>query len=285
MITRSMNAGFGAPLSADEIQQMQDMALGGVRTEIHAAMSEDQIVDVLLPLVSSGLDVLVLLHGETMSGVDLAQQCGRVVRLAAMVDLLIDLELQNEPDLAGTPPEEMADRCLLAYEELRRGGFTGRILGGTVMNLHRDGLDYLKAMRWSHLPSDLLLAVHRYAPRNQPGASHLGSLRQEIEAAMTLTGRMAPSITEFGYHTAQQSAAWSAKPPFYQHAFRLTNEQAAAAIVHDLAVYESCGCPRADVFQWNNGVPVNDEDYEALYGVRNVSGDWLPQAFALAKLR
>ena len=283
---KSINIGFGVPLSPEDVAQVQAMRLQGVRTELHPDMSDEQILAILAAFVGSRLALLILLHGEAMEGPVLKAQA---LKAAHYVDVLgltdVDVELENEPDLSDTSPRVMASRSEMAVRALRDAGFTGKIYGGSVSNLVPRGIDYLTGMDWASLPADLEVAVHRYAPRKTPGASHLASLQHEIVAAMEATVRQTPpALTEVGYHTARQTAAWSRPPPFYHSAFRLTNEQVAEALFNDLHAYASWGVPRCDIFQWNCGVPENDEDYEALYGVRAADGTWLPQGIMLAQI-
>lgn len=282
-MVKGMNAGFGEPLSVDDIIQMHSMRLGGVRTEIHASMSEGQILEILRPFVGSRLKLLVLLHGESLLGPELAQQALRAMRLAAQLNLSIDLELQNEPDLAGVHPLKMRARMLTAYIALRGAGFGGAILGGSVMNLHKNGRAYFAAMGWKTLPADLSVAVHRYAPHNLPGASHMGSLAAELAEVKRVTGDI-PYVTEMGYHTALQTSWWDFHSPYFHPAFTLTNEQAAEGLFEDLQVYAAAGCPRVDVFQWNSA-PISDPaDFEARYGVRGADGTWNAKGIMLAQV-
>lgn len=284
MIT-SINAGFGAALSVDDVTQMHAMRFGGCRTDLPPGASYNIAVGILSAFVHAPLSPLILLHGEAMDGPTLVEQALRTARQATVLGLAIDLELANEPDLTDVGPLEMAKRCAMTTRALREDGFTGRIYGGSVSNLNTRGIGYLKAMQWATLPPELLVAVHRYAPRNDPKASHLASLQHEVVAAIEATDRRPPpAITEMGYHTAKQTASWSLRPPFYRHGFRLTNEDVADALFHDLPLYASWGCPRVDVFQWNCGHPASDTDYEALYGVRDVNGHWLPQGIMLAQM-
>lgn len=282
---KSINAGFGDPLSADDLTQMRSMKLQGVRTEIPVRASLAQIDGILEPLVGSGLQPLILLHGEALPALELCMQAVDVALKAHALGLAIDLEAANEPNINNCDALEMSAKLLAVHEALGNAGFTGKLYGGSVSNLHRDGLDYLRAMQWGSLPSDLLVAVHRYAPRNVPGSSHIGSLKAELDAACFVTGRTArPAISEMGYHTALNTAEWSLKPPYYHAAHRLTDEQAAEAIFNDLHAYAGWGVPRCDIFQWNCGIPKDATDYEALYGVRDHDGSWLPQGVMLAQI-
>lgn len=284
---KSINAGFSAPLSPDDLTQMHAMRLQGVRTEIPVRATRDEMAAILSALVGSGLSINLLFHGEAMPALELCMQVLDAYLLATN-DLglpLAAIEPANEPNIHDCDPLDMSVKLTAVHDALGTAGFTGTIYGGSVANLNREGLSYLQDMQWKHLPREIEVAVHRYAPRNTPGASHFESLQHEIVAAMEATGRKTPpALTEMGYHTALQTADWQWKPPFYQPAFRLTNEQAAEALFNDLNAYASWGVPRCDVFQWNCGIPDDDEDYEALYGVRAPDGTWLPQGVMLAQI-
>jgi hypothetical protein len=284
-VIKSVNIGFGDPISPDDLAQLRSMRLQGVRTEIPVHASLPQIDGILEPLVGSGLQPLILLHGEALPALALCMQALDVALAAHKLGLAIDLEAANEPNINDCDPLDMSAKLLAVHDALGTMGFTGKLYGGSVSNLHRDGLEYLRAMQWEALPSDLLVAVHRYAPRNEPGSSHLDSLKAEIDAVSFVTGRTArPAMTEAGYHTALNTSEWSWKPPYFHPAHRLTNEQAAEAIFNDLHAYAGWGVPRVDLFQWNCGIPDDEFDYEALYGVRDPQGVWLPQGQMLAQI-
>jgi hypothetical protein len=284
-MVKSVNIGFGSPLSPDDLAQLRSMKLQGVRTEIPVHASQEQIAAILTPLVGSGLKPLILLHGEALPALELCMQALDVALAAHKLGVSIDLEAANEPNINDCDPLDMAAKLLAVKDALDTMDFTGHLYGGSVSNLHRDGLAYLYAMQWKVLPSAIKVAVHRYAPRNLPGSSHLQSFQHELVAAMEATGRVTPpAITETGFHGALTTSEWSFKPPYYHPAHQLSEEQRAEALFDLLNECSIYGVPRCDVFQWNSAVPDDEFDYEAMYGVRDPQGVWLPQGIMLAQI-
>lgn len=273
---KSINAGFGDPLSTSDITEMQQLQLDGCRTELSPSIIE-RAEAILSPFVGCGLQLLVILCvGQdivTTSLDALAKHARNVVTKAWALGLSIDVEVYNEPNLEGLSATRVAQGSLAVYHELRDMGFVGAIYGGCVSNLNREGVQFMQNMQWKNLPADLSASVHRYAPRNNPTLSHMASRQHEMVAVIDACHGRLPAVTEFGYHTdgKGQQFSWLPDVP-------ISTEEISAALVRDLKEYASWGIPRADVYQWRNppsGMP------GLHWGVHTFEGERLPQAYAL----
>ena len=265
------NIGFGSPVPPASSTLQRSMGLGS-RAEI-APTADDVMAAAILQSLEDG--ALVLLAGGSLAGTTtaaaLVAHALRVVRIAKSQKKAIALEVGNEPDLTSLKASDWAQTCRMVLSSVRAVGFTGPVYGGSVSNLNRRGLDYLSAMRWETLPSDLDCAVHRYAPSNDPARSHSVSRKAEFDEVKRIVGARASAVTEFGYHTARAGWGWFKK--------QLTNTQAAAALTRDLSEYQSWGAVSAAVYQWSDGPGSTIADR---WGLVDVAGSPKPQGRAVA---
>lgn len=229
---------------------------------------------------------------------------GRRVRPHFVIPRLVDVHIQMRPLLmlivehlgpdgadvaAGNESSingETIDQAVQAVEITQRiaaeVGFTGGIYASSIPNLD-PGRDF-QWMRlfWPRLSREVVRDFHRYPEIRFPWDlddrhpwHQFGSLDAELAAVRELAGEAPLSISEFAHSTVRRHWLGTTR--------QVTNEQAADYLTDDLVLYAKHGLVDAMVYQINSGS--NPNEWGDCQGIRDVAGNWLPQAECFARAR
>ena len=189
------------------------------------------------------------------------------------------VQIFNEPPgLDHVNISEYTSGIVLVHSDCRARGFTGPILMGGLANPGRDNHDWLNTALEA-MPHDIVVDEHRYSYKTQDEWGRpwpfYRSRDQEAQGLRLLAGTRDVSLTETGWHTAEETSGWG---PFSQ-TIRLTDEQARDNLVRDFQLYEQAGYSLVCVYQLNDGVP---DTAGNRFGIRRPNPDgswtWKPQA-------
>lgn len=191
-----------------------------------------------------------------------------------------DIEIFNEPPgMDRVNQTEYVQGINAVHHDARARGFTGRIISGALANLGRDNIAWYRAC-WPQLPADVTLGFHRYSYKTQTDRLRpwplFSSREDEIAKLRTIGDGRDLAVTEFGYHTAEETEGfWIFSKPT-----RLTDEQCRDYLTLDLRLYAANGVVYAIVYQARDG---NTDDYLGRYGtLYDQNGSAKPQAMAFA---
>lgn len=195
-------------------------------------------------------------------------------------------ECYNEPDITlnGRPPLSPADyrRLLLDIHAVTAArGVT--LVGGSISNLNRRGLDYLRALDVPSWPADIGVTFHRYPTGNMlPWTPHAGfaSRSQEMDALRSIIGSRPVGCSEFGYHTGNQlTSRWDR---FWGRSRCFTDAQQAEFAAWEWQYLADQGCTFAAWYQITDGdsstLSCRRRQPGDCFGIRRLSGAWKPVA-------
>ena len=246
-----INAGFGEPL-AHEVAGLREHRYTTVRQDLQFVSNPTTLTMLLRDLRFSDICPLWIMREPQIS--------------FAQADELV--ELCNEPNLNGYTPEQYAALWNRVAPATLARGVT--LFAGSISNLDRAGLDWLKRAWRCFSPTPTHVSVHRYPENGGFSEPHKGfkNREQEVDALRQIIGSATLSVTEFGYHTAPRTwrGFWPLRP--------WTDEQVMSFSMQEWQFWSDMKAESAYIYQLNDS-PTNREER---YGVRRLEGTWKPVA-------
>lgn len=253
---RGLQAGFGDPLGAPLLADLRGRGIDLVRADLQHVTQPETAGGLIAELLDAGVRPLLIVRPEQVGWIP--------------AGTTLDLELLNEPDLAGWSPEHYATAICVAYAELAG---RHRLWVGSVSNCSRERLAWL-ARVLPQVPGNLGVTVHRY-PKNggRPSEGQTGfkSRLAEFEALRRIVGARPWGCSEFGYHGGLQQTGWW----FWRKRWRWTEAQVAGFAAMEWQFWEQAGAAFAIWYQLNDG-PASDPIDS--FGIRRLDGSWKPVA-------
>jgi hypothetical protein len=252
---KGLQVGFGSLIGADTLGQLRERGVQMFRLDCQPLVCEADLRNCVNEVLDAGMTPLVIIKPE---------------QAWWLPQTPLDVEVLNEPDLAGMSPATYAQHVRNAYDVIR-----GRhcIWAGVISNLDKDSLAWLRESI-TYWPEDVNVSVHRYPPTGAgPSKAHKGFKQRENEVAelMGIIGNRQGGVSEFGYHTAKYSTGnW----PFKKQG-QLTDDQVAEYTAWEVRFWEQQGAAFACAYQINDGASSHYNDH---FGWRDIDGTWKPVA-------
>ena len=186
---------------------------------------------------------------------------------AATVPSGIDVELLNEPDLAGWTPQRYNAFVRSVYDTLAAKGNT--VYAGCVSNQSKANHAWLKSAL-AGLPPDVRASGHRYPDADQdPNTPKKGyrNRSDELRGWMDAIGGRKFAITETGFHTAPYSTGWW----LWKKRGQRTDADVARFLLREYGIWKAAGADYVVTYQINDGPGSGWLDR---YGIRTVDGRW-----------
>jgi hypothetical protein len=251
-----LQAGFGDPLGAPLLAELRERGVQMVRADLQYVVRPETATSLIAELLAAGVRPLLIVRPEQTSWLP--------------AEPALDIELLNEPNLAGWTPERYAAAACVAYEEL---AVRHRLWIGSVSNCSKQALAWLTRVL-ARAPLGAGVTVHRY-PRNggRPGDGQegFGSRLAELAAVQRVVGGRAWGCSEFGYHTGPQQTGWW----FWRRRWQWTEAQVAAFAAMEWQFWQQAGAEFAVWYQLNDGTTADPIDR---FGIRRRDGSWKPVA-------
>jgi hypothetical protein len=251
---KALQAGFGDPLGASLLADLKALGVGMVRLDVQMLVSPLDVQARVAEVLAAGLKPLVII---------LPDQASWLPKYPPL-----DVEVVNEPDLAGWDPAAYADAVCHADAQLQ-GPHT--IWAGGVSNCSRKKLDWL-AQVVMRLPPRFAVSVHRY-PKNgaTPAAPQEGfrTRNDEMRALLKIVGPRPFGNSEVGYHTGPQKTGHL----WWTRRWHWTDGQVAAFAMQEWQLWREAGARFATWYQLNDGTGLDPLDH---YGIRYLDGTWKP---------
>lgn len=293
-----LNAGFGDPLGAATLQQLQDLGFSGVRQDIPTgerteALCRDLAAGQLTPilLVAGGRMGVVSPGMRPQDIVDLARHVAIHAERAGLFDREIPaaIELGNEPDIEKSRyrnrPDLFSEVVREAAAAIRRVSTRAVIVSGGIANTDERGLEYLRRAMVHGFPDDCAIGYHSYRTTATPDKAHRGfsSRDAEFAALKALAGHRPIWCTEVGWHTAPSTVAVVSWLPFWRRKVQYSDAQVADFFEQEVEIHRRHGAAVFSWFQYNDGT--NPQEYEHAFGIRRLSGEIKPVGQRVALVR
>jgi hypothetical protein len=186
---------------------------------------------------------------------------------AAAVPGGIDVELLNEPNLAGYSPARYQAWAWSVLPALFAKGCT--VYAGCVSNQSKADHAWLKAAL-TGLPIAVRASGHRYPDSdqdpNRPKAGY-GNRSDELRGWRDAIGGRRFAITEIGFHTAPYSTGWW----LWKKRGQRTDEDVLRFLIRECGIWKAAGADFSIVYQLQDGPGAGWIDR---YGVRTAAGQW-----------
>jgi hypothetical protein len=272
-----LNAGFGEPLSRDDLSLIKSLGYAGVRQDVPEVEVAAELVDNVLDEGMTGIFVVPVALESSCH--DIAHAVARRA-VERQQGALVMLEAGNEEDLSGKRwtrdpigwARLVADVATIAdsHSNIAPGGHV-RVVSGGVSSVSRQAMGWLDRSR----VRDLAVGVGYHQYRSTSPAAQLDGYRSREHEFATLreaAGDRPLWCTESGWHTAQRkSGTW----PFSRK-WAYTDTQVAEFLTAEIKINEEFGAECFVVYQLNDGPdPSNDQDR---FGIRRTDGTLKPQA-------
>jgi hypothetical protein len=183
----------------------------------------------------------------------------------------IDVEILNEPDLAGYTPAAYAAFVMSVYPILSMKSCC--VYAGCVSNQSKSNHQWLKAAL-AGLPADVRASGHRYPGTDQdPTFPKEGYSTRAAEMAgwTDAIGGRRFAITEIGFNTAPYYTGWW----LWKRTHQRTDAEVLKFLKYESAIWKAAGAEFVVVYQLNDGPGSGWLDR---YGIRTTSGTWKPSA-------
>lgn len=284
-----LNAGFGDPLGADTLRQIETLGFSGIRQDIPTGERTEELCR---DLASSRLSPILLVAGGKMGVVSPGMRPQDIVELARHVAIHADrvglfereppaaIELGNEPDIEKSRYRNRPD---LFSEVVREGAAAIRtvsrravIVSGGIANTDERGLEYLRRAMAYGFPDDCVIGYHSYRTTTTPDRPHRGFRTRDAEfaALKDLAGSRPIWCTEVGWHTAPSTVAVISWLPFWRRRVQYTDAQVADFFEQEVEIHRRNGSDVFAWFQYNDGT--NPHEYEHAFGIRRLNGEIKP---------
>ena len=254
---KGLQAGFGASLGADLLYALRDRGVALVRLDLQHAPTGEVARALVQEVLDARLRPLGIIRPE---------------QAAWFADLTpaVDLELLNEPDLAGWAPAHYRVAVETAWRALEG---RHRLWAGSVSNCTHGTLGWLMNVVQG-LPAGVGVTVHRY-PKNGgwPDEPQAGFRSREDELAriVAIMGARPWGCSEFGYHTGPQARGWW----LWRRTWRWTDLEVARFVREDWGRWAIAGAAFAVLYQVQDGPGADPIDQ---FGIRRRDGTWKPVA-------
>jgi hypothetical protein len=278
---RAINAGFGDPLPAEELDFIRSIGASGVRQDVPNAKAAPALVANILGADFVGLFVIPVAVESA------CQEIAHAVSVRATemgMDYRCILEVGNEEDLEGSKDRPkrwardpkgwaalVADVALIA----RSHSPSLRVVSGGVSSVSRRALQWLELSRVRDLPVGIGYHQYRSTPPDKPLEGYV-SRSEEFTVLRAAAGDRPLWMTECGWHTAQrESGCW----PFLKR-WHYIDSQVAEFLRAEIRLNEQHGAEAFVLYQISDGPdPKNDQDH---FGIRRVDGTLKPSARVFA---
>lgn len=256
MMLRGLQAGFGEPLGTPLLMALADRGVALLRLDLQTVLDPARAALLVAEVQTVGLRPLLIIRPEQAGWLPIAPA--------------LDVEILNEPDLAGWSPSGYANVVTSAVRVLAP---EHRIWAGSLSNCSKRSLGWL-AQVLPQLPACVGVTVHRY-PKNggrpSDGQEGFKNRLDELAAVRRIVGARPWGCTEFGYHTGPQQTGWW----LWRKRWRWTEEQVAGFTAMEWQFWEQAGAAFAVWYQLNDGRTSDPVD---LFGLRRLDGSWKPVA-------
>ena len=253
---RALQAGFGDPLGATLLGDLKARGVQMVRLDLQRVPTAPMAYSLIDEAVRAGLRPLLIILETQAAWFESA--------------LGYDLEILNEPDLAGWRPSHYAE-VVREVAHVLQGRH--RLWAGCVSNCTAAKLAWLtNVVGW--LPPEIGITVHRYpAQGGRPTDPQTGFRSREAEGAAirAIAGARPWGCSEFGFHSGEQKTGWW----FWAKRWRWTDAQIADFVRQEWAIWAQAGATFACLYQLADGLSNDPLDR---YGIRYATGEWKPVA-------
>jgi len=271
-----LNAGFGEPLPADDLDLIRFLGYQGVRQDVPSAAIAPTLVDNLMAANLYGIFVVPVAEESVCHEITHAVAAQIVLRAGAGMGII---EAGNEEDLSGKrwtrDPVGWA-RLVSDVKTIADDHSGGEItvLSGGVSSVSRQAMDWLERSHVRDLPVGV--GYHQY--RSTPPAEPLDGYRSRYDefAALRQAAGLRPTwMTESGWHTAKRTTGfWPLRKTW-----AYTDTQVARFLSEEMALNKGAEAECFTVYQLNDGPdPSNDQDR---FGIRRTDGTLKPSAEVL----
>lgn len=270
-----VNAGFGHPIAASELDAMLWMGIRHVRRSLVVWRETPHSVELSCKqfVGHTQLRALMLLNSEGLhfpeEVADWAVTAFRTAMRHGLSPSEFDIEIFNEPNLGAWAKRayDCARAIRMTHDQLRIEGFAGDIVAGSVSGLEQKCLNYLTALDWRNQSRELVVGIHRYPYHLTSDLTSKGDSReQEFDRLMDIVGTRRVFVTESGPNTWYESwggiPLWNGKRLFGTTR-RLTDIQAAALLDRDL-VFWNGRAERNYIYQIKDGTKLDGSSLQGL---------------------
>jgi hypothetical protein len=253
---RGLQAGFGSPIGDETLADLRRLGVVLLRLDCQH-QSPEQVLALQTEASNHGFFTLLIVSQP---------------QEVTMLPSGSQVEVENEPDLADTPPEAYVEKVKAICEVATPMGIT--VWAPVVSNLNERGLEYLASVM-PMMPPEVKISVHRYPHdtffRDGPKVPHdkFASREEEIATLRILIGDRAWGVSEFGYHTAPRKKSVGNIPIRVR---QWTDFQVHQHVQWEWAFWERMDAEFAILYQINDGVDPNVANDR--YGIRRVDGSW-----------
>ena len=283
----ALNAGFGEPLSGEDLDLIRSLGYQGIRQDVPSAAGAAPSVASAAALVDNVLDAGLM--GIFVIPCDLADICHEIAHAVArraverQQGALVVIEVGNEEDLSGKrwarDPVGWAalvgDVSVIAasHSNISPGGAV-QVVSGGVSSVSRHAMGWLERSHVRDLPIGVGYHQYRSTSPDKPLDGY-SSRADEFRALRDAAGDRETWMTECGWHTARRtSGTWPCRK-----AWAYTDAQVAQFLADEMARQEEVGARCFVTYQLQDGLDRrNDQDH---FGIRRVDGTLKPSARVL----
>ena len=282
-----LNAGFGEPLSADDLALIRALGYVGVRQDVPSAAGAAPSVAGAAALVDNVLDAGLM--GIFVIPADLADICHDIAHVVARRAVerqqgsRVVIEVGNEEDLSGKrwarDPHGwaalVADVSVIAasHSDISPGGAV-QVVSGGVSSVSRQAMGWLERSHVRDLP--IGVGYHQY--RSTPPSEPLDGYRtrgEEFRALRDAAGDRETWMTESGWHSARRtSGCWPRK-----RTWSYSDAEVAQFLAEEMARNDEVGARCFVTYQLADGPDgTNDQNR---FGIRRFDGSLKPSSRVL----
>lgn len=262
-----LQAGFGVPFPAGDLQSIKDLAFDLVRLDCQECTAE-QTAALNQEVLDAGLHTLVIV-----------KYADQMLKLPAgtRVELYNEVDYNPETGRPKITPAEYHGRVFDCAFVARDNFLT--LYAGGVSNFNQNALQYLTDTHPETWPDNVRVSIHRYPWRFSPKTPQPGfrNRMNEFFKFRNIIGDRKFGVSEFGYHSARQWF-WKIIP------WRWDDREVAENINYEWSFWKNVGADFAVLYQLNDGP--NSKTINR-YGIRkndsngNAQGPMKPSAFTV----
>jgi len=283
----ALNAGFGEPLSGEDLDLIRSLGYQGIRQDVPSAAGAAPSVASAAALVDNVLDAGLM--GIFVIPCDLADICHEIAHAVArraverQQGALVVIEVGNEEDLSGKrwarDPVGWAalvgDVSVIAasHSNISPGGAV-QVVSGGVSSVSRHAMGWLERSHVRDLPIGVGYHQYRSTPPAEPLDGY-GSRGDEFRVLRDAAGDRETWMTESGWHTAPRvSGCWP-----WKKTWAYTDAEVARYLSEEMARNDEVGARCFVTYQLADGPDrTNDQNR---FGIRRFDGSLKPSARVL----
>lgn len=270
-----INAGFGEPIGGESLRLFAALGFDGVRQDVPSG----RIRELVQEFAHAPLTPLFLVGGGKMTDPPEVTATVSWAVAACMQECEVRgaIEIGNEPDLTGIPPESFAK----LVTECARGIWAIEpampVIMGGIMSTNERGLKYLERALEAGVPPGVRVGYHTYRAGHpdQPNPGFHNRAAEFHRLANLANGRPLWN-TEIGWHTVPVRVPRAFPMCWLSRTVRHSDEDVFKFLVRERELNKQAGAEVMTVYQANDGPNPNNPGDR--FGIRYLDGKLKPSS-------